>query len=169
MFTFPISRLPLVLSVTLLAACAGVQQAPAPAAATPTAQETPAARQSSERRERQLMDEVDEDNAIFFPPSGTAVDAEGRKRLAVVAERLKSSNELVVTLVGHTDDQGSPSYNLAIAEQRVNAVFSVLRSQGVPAIQIRRYGVGGEKGSFACKSAQCRKLMRRVQLVFDKG
>lgn len=117
--------------------------------------------------EKQLMSAVDEVNSVFFPPDGVTVDAEGRRRLGEHVARLKADGDKVVTLVGHTDDLGSPSYNLAIAEQRVNAVYAVLRSQGVPATQIRRYGLGAEDGGPACKSAACRRLMRRVQLNYD--
>lgn len=117
--------------------------------------------------EKQLIAAVDEANSIFFPADGVTVDAEGRRRLIEHAARLKASPDKSVMLVGHTDDLGSPSYNLAIAEQRVNAVYAVLRSQGVPPIQIRRYGVGAEQGGPACKSAACRRAMRRVQLIFE--
>lgn len=118
--------------------------------------------------EKTLIAAVDAEHSIFFPPSGVTVDDEGRAQLQVHAERLKSTPGLVVTLIGHTDDLGSPSYNLAIAEQRVNAVYAILRSLRVPLTQIRRYGVGSEQVDRACKSAQCRKKMRRVQLVFGE-
>lgn len=118
--------------------------------------------------EKALIAAVDAEHSIFFPPSGVTVDGEGRAQLQVHAERLKSTPGLVVTLIGHTDDLGSPSYNLAIAEQRVNAVYAILRSMRVPLIQIRRYGMGSEQVDRACKSAQCRKKMRRVQLVFGE-
>ncbi|WP_306607435.1 OmpA family protein [Azonexus sp.] len=118
--------------------------------------------------EKTLIAEVDAEHSIFFPSSGVTVDSEGRARLIEHANRLKASPDLVVTLIGHTDDLGSPSYNLAIAEQRVNAVYAILRSQRVPLTQIRRYGVGNEQMDRACKSEACRKKMRRVELVFGE-
>lgn len=118
--------------------------------------------------EKALIAGVDAEHNIFFPSSGVTVDSEGRAQLMEHANRLKASPELVVTLIGHTDDLGSPSYNLAIAEQRVNAVYAILRSQRVPLTQIRRYGVGNEQMDRACKSEECRKKMRRVELVFGE-
>ena len=86
----------------------------------------------------------------------------------MLAERLKSMEEGFVTLRGYTDHLGSPSYNLAIAEQRVNAVATALRRNGIAATQIRRNAVGSERGPAACRSVQCRRLMRRVELVFGE-
>ncbi len=115
--------------------------------------------------EKTLIAAVNPQHNVFFPSAGVALDSEGRSRLIELANRLKASPDLVVTLVGHSDDLGSPSYNLAIAEQRVNTVYAVLRSQRVPATQIRRYGVGNEQMDLACKSEECRKKMRRVELI----
>ena len=115
--------------------------------------------------EKALIAAVNSQHNVFFPSAGVVLDSEGRSRLIELANRLKASPDLVVTLVGHSDDLGSPSYNLAIAEQRVNTVYAVLRSQRVPPTQIRRYGVGNEQMDLACKSEECRKKMRRVELV----
>ncbi len=108
---------------------------------------------------------VDENN-IFFAPSVTAVDKAGEDKLRQHAERLKQDPDIVVTLVGHTDDLGSRNYNLAIAEQRLMAVNKLLRTYGVPAKQIRRYRGDGEKIPETCKSASCRQQMRRVELIY---
>lgn len=133
------------------------------AAALPAKTTAPAA-----VRERVAPTRVfDAANNVFFAPAAVEPDRSAREVLSRHAARLKGKDDLVVTLVGHTDDLGSPSYNLAIAEQRVNAVYSILRSMGVPAIQIRRYGLGRDLGDMGCKSAECRNKMRRVELVYE--
>lgn len=114
------------------------------------------------------MAQVNLDNSVFFPAGGTELDAASLKRLAALAERLKAMGEGIVTLHGYTDHLGSPSYNLAIAEQRVNAVATALRRNGIAATQIRRNAVGSERVPAACRSVQCRRLMRRVELVFGE-
>lgn len=134
-------------------------------ATLPSRPASPAAQPLSEK---QLIAAVDGANNVFFPPDGTAVNDAGRSVLAAYAARLKADPELQVILVGHTDDLGSPSYNLAIAEQRVNAVYAILRGLGVPMTQIRRYGVGNEKVELACQSIQCQSKMRRVELVIEQ-
>lgn len=106
------------------------------------------------------------ENRIFFSPGGTQVDAIGRRKLEAHALALKADAKRIVTLLGMTDDQGSRAYKLAIAEQRVNAVFQVLRKLGVPALQIRRYAVGMEKAAGGCITTECRRTMRRVELRY---
>lgn len=158
------------LSLLLLAGCASQAVFDAPSAAT--AEPTKAA-QSSEKRQREpseaeIIAAINTDNSVFFPPSGVIVDEANRQRLLRHAARLKENPNLQVTLVGHTDHLGSPSYNLAIAEQRINAVQAILRAQRIPVTQIRRQVVGSEEVSINCKSAECRRKMRRVELVFSE-
>ena len=119
------------------------------------------------REEVRTMEAIDEDSAIYFTSRGTSVDEAGKAKLQHHAARLKRSPEKIVTLTGQTDDLGSANYNLAIAEQRTLAVARVLRSYGVPAKQIRRYSVGGEKMPIVCQSSACRAKMRRVDLNYS--
>lgn len=116
--------------------------------------------------EAQVMAAVDNENNVFFVLGASVVDATGRKKVQDHAERLKADPKLEVTLVGYTDDLGSPSYNLAIAEQRVNAIHKELRRHGVRSNQIRRHVAGPEQLASACRSTECRRKMRRVQFVY---
>ena len=63
-----------------------------------------------------------EENNIFFPLRSTIVDDLGKEKLRQHANRLKLNLKETVTLVGYTDDLGSRNYNLAITEERLNAV-----------------------------------------------
>lgn len=112
--------------------------------------------------------EIDEENAIFFASGSSRLDADGERKLQRHAARLKTDPKLSVTLVGHTDDLGSRSYNIAIAEQRTTAVAGQLLAAGVRRTQIRRYSMGHEKAAEACRTAACRQKMRRVDLIFEE-
>ena len=72
----------------------------------------------------------------------------------------------MLILTAHADDSGSRNYNLAIAEDRLMAVYKLLRSYGVPAKQIRRNRINGAKRPQACQSAVCQLQMRRVELIY---
>ncbi|WP_170285871.1 OmpA family protein [Propionivibrio limicola] len=122
---------------------------------------------TSPRDEAKTIAAIDEDGAIFFPSAVTLVNDAGKEKLQRHAARIKEAPGIIVTLTGHTDDQGSRNYNLAIAEQRTLAVERLLRSYGVPARQIRRYSAGSEKVPKACRSAECRAKMRRVDLDYS--
>ena len=166
-----IQRCGIAATVLLLAACgqAPVRTTGQADAVSPVAQEEKALPPVADKpSEAQIMAQVNLDNSVFFPAGGTELDAASLKRLAALAERLKAMEEGIVTLHGYTDHLGSPSYNLAIAEQRVNAVATALRRNGIAVTQIRRSAVGSERVPAACRSVQCRRLMRRVELVFGE-
>lgn len=150
--------------VLLIAGCAGIEpdKAPVTPARPPQAAAPEAPVQLTPQEQRASLPE----NRIFFPPGGTQVDANGRHKLEAHATALKGDSRLVVTLVGMTDDLGSRAYKLAIAEQRVNAVFQELRKLGVPARQMRRYAVGMEEVVRGCVTTECRSVMRRVELRY---
>ena len=149
-----------------LAACGGrpavVASPEAPGASLP--QEKPG--MSASQREAQLIAAVDEKNSVFFASSSAVLDAEAEQKLQQHVLRIKGDSKLVVRLLGHTDDLGSRAYNMAIAEQRVNAVYGFLRRAGVPIRQLHRSGRAGDIGGKSCDSAECRAKMRRVELIY---
>ena len=111
------------------------------------------------------MAPVAEENNIFFALRSATVDDAGKEKLRQHADRLKSNRKERVLLVGHSDDQGSRNYNLAITEERLMAVQKLLRSYGVTARQIRRNRSSSAKTRSPCASKACQQQMRRVELV----
>ncbi len=136
------------------AAAPAVTPAVAPKA-TPAPPEAPAAK-------------VDDGNNVYFTFGSTAVDPAGQQKLRSHALRLQEDPELVVTLIGHTDNMGSRAYNVAIAEKRIESVSALLRRYGVTKKQIRRYAVGSERLERRCQTSACRQKMRRVELSYPK-
>ena len=159
----------------LLSACA-VRPAVPPPAAVPAAPVAAMAKRPEKVPERaierpdeaQIIAAVDAKENLFFVQGSAELDAAANQALAQHALRLKANPRQVVTLVGHADDLGSPAYDLAIAERRVQAVYKALRGLGVGATQLRSYSVGSEKLSLACRSEACRRRMRRVELVYSE-
>ena len=112
---------------------------------------------------------LEEVNSIYFAKGATRIDPAGQNKLRQHAARLKENPAQVVTLAGYTDDLGSDSYNLAISDQRIEAVAKLLRTYGVPKKQIhplRRYSVGRRESMPDCRTKECRQLMRRVELIY---
>ena len=114
---------------------------------------------------------LEEANRIYFAKGATRIDPAGQDKLRIHAARLKENPAQVVTLAGYTDDLGSGSYNLAIADQRIEAVAKLLRTYGVPKKQIhplRRYSVERAGSMAACRSktTDCRQKIRRVELIY---
>ena len=114
-----------------------------------------------------LSEALADENIIFFAAGSSSVDDAGNEKLRQHADRLKKNPKQRVTLTGYGDDQGSRNVNLAIAEQRLVAVIKALRADGASPRQIRRNRIGGVKKPSACSSADCRKRMSRVELVYS--
>lgn len=64
---------------------------------------------------------------VLFALDKADITPKARTRLASVAERIKTEGAGgVVTIVGHTDDQGAEDYNLRLSQRRAEAVRAVL-------------------------------------------
>lgn len=159
-----------IIFTVVLAGCASVPQTepqPLPPGGPPAKASPERPAQPERRALPKPAAVVDEENNVFFKANSTLVDPDEKPKLQRHVQRLKADRKLVLMLIGHTDDQGSRSYKLAVAERRLDAVFKLLRSMGVPARQLRRYPLGREMTNPGCGNAECREDMRRVELVYQ--
>ena len=108
---------------------------------------------------------IDEAGSVFFASRSAWIDAAGQQKLRAVADRLAANRRATVLLIGHSDGQGSRSYNLAITEERLTAVGKLLRRYGVSARQVRRNRVGSVRNTPDCQDEACWQQARRVELV----
>jgi OOP family OmpA-OmpF porin len=155
-------------AVLALAGCASTPEPVAPVGkATPPAVAEPEAPPT--RTETQVIASVKLENNVFFEQGSSDIDETGRATLRLHAERLKANPKTRVTLIGHAESFGSRALSIAIADKRVSMVYGQLRAYGVPPRQLLRANVGIEMNSRACKSPECRHLMRRVELRHAKG
>lgn len=111
------------------------------------------------------IDAIDDASKVYFALRSAQVDASGQQKLRAIADRLVGNRRASVLLVGHSDGQGSRSYNLALTEERLVAVGKLLRSYGVAARQIRRNRVGSVSSAPDCKDEACWQQARRVELL----
>jgi outer membrane protein OmpA-like peptidoglycan-associated protein len=120
---------------------------------------------AQEARDQPLMaGSVAVGDSVYFAPGASDIDSDGMTLIRRCADRLKSDERLRAILVGMTDDLGSRTYNVAIADRRIATVQLALRRLGVPAHQIKRRNMGGEMTGNRCADDDCRKLIRRVEL-----
>lgn len=110
---------------------------------------------------------VDEKNIIFFSLGSSAIAQAEKNKLRQIAVQLKNDKTKSVRLVGYAKGNGSSSFNLAVADARVQAVWSALRKLGVKPLQIKRSVTGSEKIPNTCRSVECGRTMRRVELVIS--
>ena len=156
-------RLVCLAGAILLSACSTIDQPVSepvtvrePVPVTPAVPNTPFADEPEKR-------------TVYFGFGEARIGHEGVVVLSENALRLKNDSQLIVTLVGHTDNLGSAAYNLAVADKRIEAVNDKLRSLGVAKNQLRRLPLGSEQSNKeACDSEACRQAMRKVELVYER-
>lgn len=158
----------------LLSACTGADRLPPTEARQDTATSETGLRSGtipSRQGAAKTLPFADDESrrTVFFAFGEAAVSEESLEILRQNAAKLKEDPQLIVTLVGYTDNLGSTAYNLAVADKRIEAVSDKLRSLGVPRSQIRRLPLGAEYASKQrCDAEACRRTMRRVELVYER-
>jgi len=72
------------------------------------------------------------------------------------------------TIEGHCDERGSTEYNLALGDNRANAVKNALTQAGVSADRIKTISYGKEKPFCTNHDEQCWQQNRRGHFVYQK-
>ena len=85
---------------------------------------------------------LDLGEAIYFEFDSAALDEESRETLTNNVEWLKENPERSILIEGHTDEVGTPEYNVALGEQRARASKEYMVRMGIDPsrIQILSYG-----------------------------
>ncbi len=94
-------------------------------------------------------------SAVILPTSYPILDN--------IAELLKANTTVVVEIGGHTDSQGSDSYNLRLSESRANAVRNYLIQRGVEASRLIAKGYGESMPIAPNTTREGRARNRRVE------
>ena len=82
---------------------------------------------------------------VYFDFDKYNIKPEFEQVIKLNAEALKGNPSLKVVIEGHCDERGSTEYNLALGQRRATAVLQALRSNGVPASQLKTISYGKER------------------------
>jgi outer membrane protein OmpA-like peptidoglycan-associated protein len=103
---------------------------------------------------------------LYFDTDKDAVKAESKPTLAEIAKLLKSDTSLRLHVVGHTDNQGKPDYNLDLSRRRAaNVVAELTKNYGVAANRLDAFGCGLYAPVASNEEDAGRTKNRRVELV----
>jgi OOP family OmpA-OmpF porin len=103
------------------------------------------------------------DNLIFN--AGTSkIETSSFEELNQVVKMLKDNPKMVIQLEGHTDFQGSPTANMKLSQERVDAVKNYLTSKGASKSSIKTKAFGGTQPISRENTDEAHKLNRRVEL-----
>jgi len=79
---------------------------------------------------------------------------------------IKSKPDMLVICEGHTDSVGSVPYNQKLSERRANSVKAFFVKKGIDANRIQAVGFGKLNPRYDNKTAEGRRLNRRVEIKF---
>jgi OmpA-OmpF porin, OOP family len=100
---------------------------------------------------------------INFETGSAAVSAESHDLLTKAAAAMKELPAgTVIEISGHTDSTGDPATNLALSQQRANAVRITLINSGVPADVLKAKGYGDTMPVASNDTAEGRFQNRRI-------
>jgi peptidoglycan-associated lipoprotein len=88
---------------------------------------------------------ADAARVIYFEYDSATIKPEFQPVLGTHANFLTRHRDRKLTVGGHTDERGGREYNLALGQQRADAVRQALRLLGVPDTQVETVSFGEEK------------------------
>lgn len=100
----------------------------------------------------------DFDKSVIRPEFAMILDAH--------AKFLVDHKDQTVTIEGHTDEQGTPEYNVALGERRAMSVSTYLENMGVSSSQISVVSYGEEKPVNFSHNVTAWKENRRAVLAY---
>jgi K(+)-stimulated pyrophosphate-energized sodium pump len=130
----------------------------------------PAAAGAEQNRVKHIPDTWEtsgSDTSIYFELGSSSIDDAAGQAIQRHAAKLRAAPELLVTVIAHTDDLGSSSFELAKGQERLDVVRKKLEESKVSPARIRTENHGSESRSpLRCEDEECRAKNRRVDFLF---
>jgi peptidoglycan-associated lipoprotein len=130
-----------------------------PAPVTPT--ETP-----TSLTEEQMFNQSVKD--IYFDYDKYDVSPAQQSSVRTTAQFFAAHPGIRFSVEGHCDERGSTEFNLALGDNRANAVKSALIQAGIPTDRIRTISYGKEKPFCSDHTEDCWQQNRRGHFVYQK-
>jgi OOP family OmpA-OmpF porin len=109
--------------------------------------------------------EVIQSGQILFESASADLDDASSTTLAKVAAAVKSCPDVIVTIEGHTDYEGTQRNNQTLSLQRAQSVLDYLVKAGVNAEQLEPAGYGKTRPIAPNNSTESRAKNRRIEFV----
>jgi peptidoglycan-associated lipoprotein len=104
---------------------------------------------------------------IYFDFDSSEIRPEFVPVIAAHAHALARNASIRVRLEGHTDERGSPEYNIGLGERRAQAVRRALLLQGVAESQVATVSYGEERPAVTGQTEASWARNRRVEFVYQ--
>ena len=106
---------------------------------------------------------------VYFDYDSATIKPENRDVLATHARFLENYPQVKVSIAGHTDERGSPEYNMALGQRRASTVAQFLRTLNVSRSQfadIHSYGANRKVALGETEEEHSKN--RRVEITYSK-
>jgi peptidoglycan-associated lipoprotein len=103
---------------------------------------------------------------VYFDFDSSDIRPEFVGMVATHARAIAANASIRVRLEGHTDERGSPEYNIGLGERRAQAVKRALLLQGVAEAQVSTVSYGEERPAVKGESEDAWAKNRRVEIVY---
>lgn len=103
---------------------------------------------------------------VYFDYDSNSIRAEYMDILAAHGKYLAANSNVKVRIDGHTDERGSPEYNIGLSERRAKSVANILMSHGVSPSQIETVSYGEERPADPGHSEESWAQNRRAELNY---
>ena len=160
----------------LLAACASTPVEPPPAAQAPAASTMPSAAAAATPRavapvtvapsQRDAAGPTGIASVVYFEYDSAAIRPEFQELLQGHARYLTRNKDKAVRIAGHTDERGGREYNLALGQQRAEAVRRALQLLGASTAQVEAVSFGEEKPVGQGHDEQAWSRDRRAEIAY---
>ena len=104
------------------------------------------------------------DPVIYFDYDQSALDDDSLATVKYFADILVDNPDEKIMLIGHTDERGSPEYNLALGERRAQAVAEAFMLYGVNQDRMEIVSMGEQAPEAEGQTEKAYALNRRVEI-----
>jgi hypothetical protein len=107
--------------------------------------------------------------SVFFDSDKSVLRTEAQTILRNLADSARKMPQISLRLQGHTDADGSDSYNQNLSERRTDVVRQYLINQGIAADKIRIAALGESQPIAENSSVDGKQRNRRVDISFESA
>jgi OOP family OmpA-OmpF porin len=101
---------------------------------------------------------------LIFEQGKAVISKESFASLDELVAMMKGNTKLEIQLEGHTDNQGNPSKNMDLSQDRVENVKKYLVSKGIGKDRVKTKAFGGTKPLLNANTPEARAKNRRVEM-----
>jgi len=101
---------------------------------------------------------------VYFDHNKYSIQATSFPVLEQLVALLLERPSLALEIQGHTDDTGTPAFNMELSEQRAKAVVAFLVNAGIDASRLAAKGFGTTQAIADNEGEAGRQLNRRVEI-----